>query len=96
MEIRIESLIEGARRAKGTVVVIDVFRAFTTAAVAFARGVEKIILTAEPDEALALRKRGLTRDEFAHILAAFPLVFPDDAAGKQKKAASLATYDRMR
>ena len=59
MEIRIESLIEGARRAEGTVVVIDVFRAFTTAAVAFGRGVEKIILTAEPEEALALRDRGV-------------------------------------
>jgi len=59
MEIRIESLIEGARRAEGAVVVIDVFRAFTTAAVAFARGVEKIILTAEPEEALALRASGL-------------------------------------
>jgi len=59
MEIRIESLIEGARRAEGAVVVIDVFRAFTTAAVAFARGVEKIILTAEPEEALTVRDRGL-------------------------------------
>ncbi len=59
MEIRIESLIEGARRAGGTVVVIDVFRAFTTAAVAFARGAQKIILTAEPEEALHLRERGL-------------------------------------
>jgi 2-phosphosulfolactate phosphatase len=59
MEIRIESLLEGARRAAGTVVVIDVFRAFTTAAVALARGAEKIILTAEPAEALALRAAGL-------------------------------------
>ena len=59
MEIRIESLIDGARRAEGTVVVIDVFRAFTTAAVAFGRDVEKIILTAEPEEALALRARGV-------------------------------------
>ena len=38
MEIRIESLLEGARRAQGTVVIVDVFRAFTTAAVAFSRG----------------------------------------------------------
>ena len=38
MEIRIDSLVEGARRAEGTVVIIDVFRAFTTAAVAFSRG----------------------------------------------------------
>jgi 2-phosphosulfolactate phosphatase len=59
MEIRIESLLEGARRAAGTVVVIDVFRAFTTAAVALARGADKIILTAEPEEALALRAAGL-------------------------------------
>jgi hypothetical protein len=38
---------------------------------------------------------GLSRDEFAHILAAFPLVFPDNAAGQQKKAALLAVYARM-
>lgn len=35
------------------------FRAFTTAAVALARGAEKIILTAEPEEALALRAAGV-------------------------------------
>lgn len=58
MEIRLASLYEGARQARGTVVIIDVFRAFTTAAVAFANGADKIILTAEVDEALALRKRG--------------------------------------
>lgn len=58
MEIRIESLLEGARRAEGTVVIIDVFRAFTTAAVALARGATRIILTAEPEEALALRGGG--------------------------------------
>ena len=38
MEIRIESLISGAREAEGVVVVIDVFRCFTTEAVAFAKG----------------------------------------------------------
>jgi hypothetical protein len=47
-------------------------------------------------DALVAHLYGLTRDEFAHILGAFPLVFPDDAAGKQKKAGLLATYDRMR
>jgi hypothetical protein len=46
-------------------------------------------------DALVAHLYGLTRDEFAHILAAFPLVFPDDAAGRQKKAALLAVYDRM-
>ncbi len=59
MEIRIESLLEGARRAQGTVVIVDVFRAFTTAAVAFARGARRIIMVAEPPEALALKARGL-------------------------------------
>jgi len=58
MEIVVDSLIEGARRARGCVVIVDVFRAFTTAAVAFARGAEKIILVAEVDEALELRRRG--------------------------------------
>lgn len=59
MEIRIESLIEGARRARGHVVIIDVFRAFTTAAVALARGAEGILLVAEVEEALELRRRGV-------------------------------------
>ena len=59
MEIRMESLIEGARRAAGTVVVIDVFRAYTTASVAFSKGVERIVLVAEPEEALALRADGV-------------------------------------
>jgi len=54
---------------------------------------ERQHLRAEID-ALVAHLYGLTRDEFAHILAAFPLVFPDDAAGKQKKAALLATYDQ--
>jgi 2-phosphosulfolactate phosphatase len=59
MEIRIESLLEGARRAWGTVVIVDVFRAFTTAAVALARGAERIVMVAETAEALQLRDRGL-------------------------------------
>jgi 2-phosphosulfolactate phosphatase len=58
VNIHIESLLDGARRSRGTTVVIDVFRAFTTAAVALSRGAARIILTAEPEEALALRHRG--------------------------------------
>ena len=38
MKISIQSLREGASRATGTVAIIDVFRAFTTAAVALANG----------------------------------------------------------
>lgn len=59
MEIRIESLLDGARRAKGTVVIVDVFRAFTTAAVALARGADRIVMVAEIDEALRLRDQGV-------------------------------------
>lgn len=35
----------------------------------------------------------LTRTEFAHILGAFPLIFPEDAAGRAKRAALLAVFD---
>jgi 2-phosphosulfolactate phosphatase len=59
MDIVVDSLLEGARRARGTVVIVDVFRAFTTAAIAFSRGATKIIMVAEPPEALALREQGL-------------------------------------
>lgn len=59
IDILIESLHKGIQQARGTVVLIDVFRAFTTAAVAFCRGAEKIIMMAEPKQALNLRKEGL-------------------------------------
>ena len=59
MEIRIESLVEGAQRAEGLTVIIDVFRCFTTEAVAFENGAEKIILVAEIEEAFNLRKQGV-------------------------------------
>jgi 2-phosphosulfolactate phosphatase len=59
MEIKIESLLEGAKRASGTVVIVDVFRAFTTAAVALARGAQRIIMVPGIEEALRLRDRGV-------------------------------------
>ncbi|HAA76375.1 TPA: 2-phosphosulfolactate phosphatase [Candidatus Latescibacteria bacterium] len=58
MEVRLASLLQGAQDAEGTVVIIDVYRAFTTAAVAFLKGAEKIILVAEVEEAIALREAG--------------------------------------
>jgi 2-phosphosulfolactate phosphatase len=42
MEIRLTSLTSGAAAAVGTTVIIDVFRAFTTAAIALSRGVRRI------------------------------------------------------
>jgi 2-phosphosulfolactate phosphatase len=56
MEIRLASL--GSADAEGTVVVIDVFRAFTVAAVAFAQGARRIIMVGSLEEALALRAQG--------------------------------------
>lgn len=46
--------IEGARQVRGVAVVIDVMRAFTTAAYAFAAGASEIHLVATVDEAFAL------------------------------------------
>ena len=57
MEIRLGSLLGDARHAEGTTVIIDVFRAFTTAAIAFSRGARRIVMVAEPEEALELRDR---------------------------------------
>ena len=59
MEVVIGSLLEGARRAVGHVAIIDVFRAFTTAAVALANGASKIVMVGTVEEALALRDRGV-------------------------------------
>ena len=58
MNIKIDSLIEGAKKADGTVVIVDVFRAFTTAAVVLSRGAHEIIMVAETDTALKLREAG--------------------------------------
>jgi 2-phosphosulfolactate phosphatase len=52
---RIVEGVHGAREATGVVVVIDVMRAFTTAAYAFAAGAAEIALVASVEEALALR-----------------------------------------
>lgn len=49
--------LKHAADATGTVVVIDVLRAFTTAAAAFAAGVERMLLVETTDEAWALKTR---------------------------------------
>lgn len=55
MNIRRLSLLEGAGEASGVAVVIDVFRAFTTAAYAFAGGAERIYPVASVDEAFSIK-----------------------------------------
>ena len=49
--------LAGCQSAAGTVVVIDVCRAFSTAACAFGAGAERIYLTGEASEAIALGRR---------------------------------------
>jgi hypothetical protein len=44
-------------------------------------------------DAIVAHLYGLSRDDLAHILGAFPLVFPHNAAGQAKKEALLAVYD---
>ena len=51
-----KSLLAGAREAEGVAVVIDVLRAFTTAAVMMHLGVEGIALLAEAEAVLALKR----------------------------------------
>jgi len=50
------SLVSGARRARGLAVVIDVFRAFTTAAYVMANGAERIIPLSRVEEAFELKR----------------------------------------
>lgn len=56
MEIEILQLIEGARRARGLAVIIDVFRAFSVECWAFSRGAKRILPVAGIDEAFALKR----------------------------------------
>ena len=53
--ITVDSLIEGAQKSQGVACVIDVCRCFTTEAIAFERGAEKIILVAEIEESTTLK-----------------------------------------
>ncbi|MGD0104899.1 MAG: 2-phosphosulfolactate phosphatase [Rhodopila sp.] len=61
MEISIGSLLDGARQAVGAVAIIDVFRAFTTAAVVLANGAARIVIVGTIEEAFALRESGIGR-----------------------------------
>jgi 2-phosphosulfolactate phosphatase len=51
-----KSLLAGARQAEGVAVVIDVFRAFTSAAFMLHLGADRIILVADAEDALYLKR----------------------------------------
>ena len=59
MQIELARLEQGARQAKGVAVIIDVFRAFTTAAHAFANGAETILMVDDATAAFDLRASGM-------------------------------------
>lgn len=57
MEITIKEFIKGAQEAQGLTVIIDVFRAFSTACYAFDSGINRLLDVATPEEAFALRDK---------------------------------------
>jgi 2-phosphosulfolactate phosphatase len=57
--VTISSLAASAHQARGAVVIIDVFRAFTTAAIALRNGAEAIVMVGDLGTALALRDQGV-------------------------------------
>ncbi len=57
MRIEILQLLEGAKKAEGLTVIIDVFRAFSTACYAFDLGAEKIIPVGDIDFACQLKEQ---------------------------------------
>lgn len=56
MQIEVMDFVEGARKARGVTVVIDVFRAFSVACYAYARGAKRVIPVAQIDAALSLKR----------------------------------------
>ena len=58
-DIIVGSLEGAAKSATGTAVIIDVFRAFTTGAVALANGADKIVMVGDLDQAKDLRAQGV-------------------------------------
>lgn len=56
MNVQILSLIEGARKATGVAVIIDVFRAFTVEAYVMSKGAERIIPVGDIDIAYAYKR----------------------------------------
>jgi 2-phosphosulfolactate phosphatase len=89
MEIRIEHLMSGARDAKGLAVIIDVFRAATTAAYIMANGADEIILAGTFSEAFRYKKNDL---ECVLVGEKHGLYVPGFDYGNSPYKASLADF----
>ena len=75
-DVRRHSLLDGARQAEGVAVIIDVYRAFTSAALMLYLGAENLVLVAEAEAALDLRRSQGTLavgEEGGRIVAGFDL-----------------------
>lgn len=57
MKVVCRSLLEGIQQARGLVVVVDVYRAFTCTPLLFSMDVGSVILVSAPEEALAMKER---------------------------------------
>ena len=57
MKIEILECIEGAKKAEGLTVIIDVFRAFSLEAYLFSKGALRIIPVGQLESAFALKKK---------------------------------------
>jgi 2-phosphosulfolactate phosphatase len=57
MDITVKEFIKGAQEAEGVTVIIDVFRAFSTACYAWDSGINRLIDVSAPEEAFALRDK---------------------------------------
>jgi 2-phosphosulfolactate phosphatase len=75
VEVLVESLLAGAKMATGSVAVIDVFRAFTTVAVALANGASQIFMVGTVEEALALRSSGVAQVCMGEVRGRKPVGF---------------------
>jgi 2-phosphosulfolactate phosphatase len=72
VDIWIGSLLDGARQAAGAVAIIDVFRAFTVAAVTLANGASRIVMVGSVEEAFALHHRGVGQFCMGEVLGLAP------------------------
>jgi 2-phosphosulfolactate phosphatase len=56
VNVRVTSFLEGAREATDHAVIVDVFRAFTTAAFCAAAGAREVVLVADHERALVMKR----------------------------------------
>jgi 2-phosphosulfolactate phosphatase len=90
VEVLVESLLVGAERATGNVAVIDVLRAFTTAAVALANGASQIVMVGTVEEALALRSSGVAQVCMGEVRGRKPAGFDFGNSPFELSSAALA------